>query len=292
MKSKELKIVKKEFLLSRKKSYTVGQIERFLLQSFPTEDACDWDSTGLCVGDRDAKVQKIVVALDPTTFALEEAIELGANLVVTHHPLIFNNCSETFTPEVDFSTIRSSVIYKAIQNNVAIMNFHTALDVAVEARETLPKLLKFKFEEVVIPLESDPEKGIGHLCSLTSKDKGMDVGQLAARCTSVFGRKPKVYGNMNTKIEKVATYTGATHGCIGPGIAKGANCLVAGEFRYNDALDAMQADVPVIELGHDLSEIPLTVILAKTLEEAGFYSKNLVILNQSHNWDYPSATRI
>ena len=292
MKSKELKIVKKGALLSRKKYYTVGQIERFLLECFPAEDAYDWDRTGLYVGDRDARVEKIAIALDPTTFALEEAIELGADMLITHHPLYFDNCPDIFTPEESFSSLRSAIVYKAIENHVALLNFHTALDVSGEARETLPKMLGLKFEEVGIPIEGSSEKGLGHLCSLSSKDKGMDVGQLAARCTSVFGRKPKVYGNMKTKIEKVATYTGSTGGCLEPGIEKGASCLVGGEFKYHEALDALQADVPVIELGHDLSEIPFTMVLARTLEEGGFPAKNLVILNQSHNWNYPSATRI
>ena len=81
-----------------KTGVSVGTLEQRLLSVFPAEDACAWDRTGLTVGNPGVEVTGVVVALDPTIAALKEATDLGANVVLTHHP-VFIEAVSNFMPE-------------------------------------------------------------------------------------------------------------------------------------------------------------------------------------------------
>ncbi len=80
-------------------------------------------------------------------------------------------------------------------------------------------------------------------------------------CARTFAVTPRVWGDPDIAVSKVATGTGSAGSLIGEAIAAGAQALVAGEVRYHDALDAMSAGLAIIELGHDVTEWPLVTLL-------------------------------
>ena len=273
------------------KSLTVGELERALLRRFPREDAEEWDRMGLLVGDPGALVVGVAVALDVTRDAIEAAIHAGANVLLTHHPA-FLDPPAVLSPSYSAATAPGVNAYLAASKGVALMNFHTALDASVAAGRLLPNMLSLDFERVLVPRESDAHKGYGQLCRVRGDDKPFKLAHLAARCTSVFGRAPRVWGDLSRPLERIATANGSAGDVVGAALAADADCLVCGEVKYHAALDAAQAGLSIVELGHDASELPLCALLAQAAIDAGVASDQVLILDQSENWTVPSATRI
>ena len=136
----------------RAKSFqlSVGALEQALLAEFPAADAEEWDRTGLLVGDPAVPVRAVAVALDPTVGAIDAAADAGANVLVTHHPAYLTPPT-SFQPASSPALNSGAVVYRAIQRGVALMNFHTALDVSARAQRMLPGMLGLSLRGVVEP---------------------------------------------------------------------------------------------------------------------------------------------
>ena len=279
----------------------IGQLERSLLQKYPPNTAIEGDKTGLLAGDATKKITKVAVALDPTVEAINSAKSAGANVLLTHHPA-YRFSVEGFCPASMGGTHEGSVVYEAISNDIALMNFHTALDVSEDAQRVLPSLLHLKplkgnlkingkktKARVLLPNVGSKNLGFGQVCEL---EQEMTLRDLAGRCVSVFGRKPRVWGDPTRPIRVCATATGSAGNLIEKAIERGVDVLVAGEFKYHDALLALANGLSLIDLGHDTSEIPLVAVLASACKTCGLDSSQIVILDQSNNWWVPQATRI
>ncbi len=103
---------------------------------------------------------------------------------------------------------------------------------------------------------------LGMICTVAEP---ASLRVLAARASSVFGVTPRVWGDADAPVVRVATATGSAGSLIGDAIAAGVQALVAGEVRYHDALDAAAAGVAVVELGHDVTEWPLVTLLERAV---------------------------
>lgn len=269
---------------------TTGALERALLAEFPADDAEPWDRTGMTVGDPARLVQGVAVALDPTVEAIEAAADRGANVLVTHHPAFLAPPS-SFKPASSVAANPGAGVWRAVQCGVSIMSFHTALDVSVRAQRVLPGMLGLAFQQVLDPLAGSPAKGYGQLCTL-GEDDGLTLGQLAARCTSVFARAPRVWGDFSRELDRIVTATGSA-GDLGQAcLDVQADCLVCGEIKYHDALELSQAGLAIVDIGHDTSELPLVSVLVAALESVGVPGDMVTVLDQRDNWAYPETVRV
>lgn len=269
---------------------TVGGLERALLADFPASDAEEWDRTGLLVGDPSRTVRGVAVALDPTVSAVKAAAAVGANVLLTHHPA-FLEPPTSFKPAPSVAVEPGACVWAAIDQGVALMNFHTALDVSARAQRMVPGLLSLAFERVLLPLSGSPEKGYGQVCGMAGAER-LTLGQLAARCTSVFARAPRVWGDFSRELRTVVTCTGSVGGVARAALTAGADCVVCGEIKYHEALDLSQAGLAVIDLGHDTCELPFTRVLAQAVTDAGVPEGHVAVVDQSGNWAYPETTRV
>ncbi len=274
------------------RTFTLGLIEEILLRDYPLCDAEEWDRMGLLVGDPEEELSRVAVALDPTVPAIEAAAAAGANLLLTHHPAFLE-------PPAHFGPARSplvnsgAVVYKAIASGVGLMNVHTALDCSHAAAKVLPGLLGLVFTgQLACPLPHDKTKGYGQLCQLSEDDHGLSLEQLAARCLSIFGRPPRVWGDPGRPINRVITMTGSANGTIATCLGLGADCVVCGELSYHKALDASLAGLSVIELGHDASELPLVAVLVQSLLRAAVPPEMMLAVDESRRWTTPEAVRL
>ena len=273
------------------KPLSVGELEQVLLNSFPRSDAEEWDRTGLLVGDPAQTVTGVAVALDPTREAIQVAERSGANVLVTHHPAFLDPPS-ALSPSHELAITPGVNVFEAISKGVALMNFHTALDVSVAATRLLPGMLGLEFERLVVPLASDADKGYGPLCSVRASERPFKLAHLAARCTSVFGRAPRVWGDFDSQVNKVVVANGSAGNVVELCVKMHVDCLVCGEVRYHAALDAAQAGLCIVELGHDVSELPLVALLAQAVRDAGVDQDAITIVDQSGNWQLPDSTRL
>lgn len=268
-------------------SMTVGALESALLQVFPAKDAEDWDRMGLLVGDPSLQVATVAVALDATVEAVRNAADAGANVLVTHHPA-YLTAPDTFGPASSSSVMSGAVVWEAVRSGVALMNFHTALDVNPRAQVVLPGLLGLRFQQVLQPIASDGEKGYGQVCGVPAGET-LTLAMLARRCEAAFGRPPRVWGDVDRSLKTIVTCTGSEGGNARACLASGVDCLVCGEIKYHEALDASQAGLAILELGHDVSELPLCGALAQALCEVGVAPDAVMVLPQQHNWTVVSA---
>ena len=269
---------------------SIGELERALLHMFPSEDAEKWDRTGLLVGDPCAEVKAVAVALDPTSHAVQEACDSGANVLLTHHPA-FIESPKRFGPLGLGMSADGATVYEAISRDVALMNFHTTLDVSAQAQAMLPGMLHLSVSDVLIPLSHDAKRGYGQICTFLEDEGEFSLGRLAARATAIFGRQPRVWGDMSRVVSTIVTWTGSASGATSACISRGVDVLVCGEIKYHEALDAGAAGLCVIELGHDVSELPFVAVLADAVARAGVPTAAIRCLDQSGNWTTPEARR-
>ncbi len=292
-KSKELSKRDKKELDKQKRRFSVAQLESALLKKFPADDAEDWDVMGLVVGEGALIVNRVAIALDPTVDAIRKAANAGANVLVTHHPPFLSGPMK-FAPADSVACNEGAGVWAAIQNRVALMNFHTALDVSEDAQSIIPKMLGLSMTGKLLEcIPSSKKKGYGRICEVEKgKSSATTLGQLSARCLSVFGRAPRVWGDMGHGVSNVACVLGSAKGVAGRVLECGIDCLICGELGYHDSLNLSQAGVDIIELGHDTSELPLTAVIAKALADIRFPVDEIVMIDQAHNWSYPEAIRL
>lgn len=270
---------------------TTGALERALLAEFPAADAEPWDRTGMSVGDPARLVAGVAIALDPTVEAIECAANMGANVLVTHHPA-FLAAPSSFMPASSTAANSGAGIWRAVERGVSILSYHTALDVSVRAQRVLPGMLGLDFQQVLVPISGSREKGYGQLCTLGTDD-GLTLGQLAARCTSVFARAPRVWGDFSRALGRVVTCTGSLDDDLSRACLQAqADCLVCGEIKYHRALELSQAGLAIVDIGHDTSELPLVAVLASAVENVGIPGDLVTALDQGDNWSYPETVRV
>lgn len=106
-------------------STTIQHISSFVDRWAPEKTQMDFDNAGLLVGDPQARVDKVITCLDVTPDVVQEAVEWSADLIVAHHPLIFNKL-DAITPTDD----HGQMIYQLIQHNIGVLAAHTNLDAA------------------------------------------------------------------------------------------------------------------------------------------------------------------
>jgi putative NIF3 family GTP cyclohydrolase 1 type 2 len=264
---------------------TVGELEAHLLQHFPASDAESWDRTGMLVGDRAADVTGVCVALDPTVDAIRQTQAVGANVLLTHHPL-FLDPPTSIEPPAQRGDAVGARVWQAIAGGVSVLSFHTALDVSAPASLVLPGLLGLRKQGILEVVRHDPDRGYGQICTpeADSVASCITFDQLAARCQRVFHSVPRVWGPGNAPLRRIVTCTGAAGDDLELAVAAGIDCVVAGEVRYHKTLDAVSRGLCVIELGHDISEHPLCSVLVSSVLNCGIDSNSVRVLDRAENW--------
>lgn len=260
---------------------TVSKIEQALLTRYPAQDAEPWDRTGMLVGDGGAAVTGIAVALDPCGSAIRRAAELGANVLVAHHPL-FIEAPDAIRPASDGIIGPGAWIWEAISQGVSVMSFHTALDVSREAWY-LADMLGLPTDNRVA-LEPHPQaegpyaEGFGCICTMADENS-LTAGELLEKCNLAFDGCYRLHGSPQAVVRKVATWNGGLGDAGRIALKKGVDCVVCGEVKYHEALALQEAGLCVIELGHDVSEKPYIQVLINALsEELGIESETIFAL--------------
>lgn len=259
---------------------TVGALERVLLDVFPVAWAESWDHVGLSVGNPLARVEKVAVALDATADNVARAVEAGANVLVTHHPVCLD-MPRSIAPRSSGAPLASACLWEAVSLGVACIAMHTNLDRSPRATGRLPRMLGL-----------DPRCGIelgrddrsGRLGSVADLGEGVRLDELAQRCRAAFGRVAQVYGNGSSLVHRAAFFTGSLGSCGEDALAAGADVVVCGECGYHRALDLLERGCAVIIVGHDASEAPLADLLSEELAACGVPEGFCVRLDDPRAW--------
>ena len=259
----------------------VAELEHALLERYPKADAEGWDHVGLSVGDPAAEITGVVCALDATEANVQRAVEAGANVLLTHHP-IYIKAPEAFCPADSARPQCSAALYEAARCGVSIISLHTNLDRSHEARICLSELLG------AVPVSSlehvdDPEAcGLGTHATL---NEPCTLRDLATRAAVAFGSDPRVWGEADHACRTIAILGGSLGDFGELAIAADADVIVTGEAGYHVAQDLALRGLPVILLGHDRSEEPFVDILMNSAVDAGVDPRHAIkILNPCQWW--------
>lgn len=220
------------------------EIMRVIEAAYPREAALDFDNVGLLAGRAEKEVERVYIALDATDAVIDRAVQEGADMLITHHPLIFSPLKK-ITDE-DFISRR---VVKLIQNDISYYAMHTNYDVLGMA-ELSEKILGIRNTEVLdITMEKDGRaEGIGRVGEL---EKPMTLEEC---CVYVKHRlnlgSLKVFGDMQSEVSRLAISPGSGKTAIAAAIAKGADVLVTGDIGHHDGLDAVEQGLYIIDAGH------------------------------------------
>lgn len=255
----------------------VRDIAKAIDEVYPVSLAGSWDKNGLMVGDGEIEVQGVVFALDPTLDALDYCVEKGANVLVTHHPVYIEGPDSL---DVASSSV-AAIIHKAIKCDIALINAHTNLDVAEDAKRTLGEPLGLIYKGD-LPSTDDDAISYGALWQMPND---APLGSFAKMVAHAFKLNIKVYGDPKQKISKVATATGSANGRVEHALAAGADILIGGEIGYHIASDAAQRGLASIALGHDVSEWPLVKLLHEVVAKKTYLApEKLHIMDTTYLW--------
>lgn len=233
----------------------ISNVIDILEKVFPKELACEWDNVGLLVGDKNREVKTVVTCLDVTEDVIEFAKNVEAELIVSHHPIIFSpiNC-------INGDIKIGKLILSCIENKIAVYSAHTNCDKAengINAR--LARMFNLKDVE---PLEED---GLGRIGNI---DKEVPFLDFAKMVEDKLLAKIRFCGDTKKPIKRVAICSGAGEDCIPAAMQKGADVIITGDTKYHGMLD-VKDDINVIDAGHFGTECVVAEIFAEILYDKG-----------------------
>jgi len=236
---------------------TVKEFYEYMCEKLPIEWALDGDFDGMsCCPDPEREVKNVLIALDATSDIVDEAVNEGYDVILTHHPMLFGGIDGVVA-----GNYRSDKLIKLIRAGISVMSFHTRLDAAEGGvNDMLASLLNLK------NVERFGEKGIGRVgeleCPMFAEDFAMIVKDTLV---APFAE----YSDCGKMIKKVAVCGGSAGSLIGDAIAVGADALVGGEFKYHDMTDSADYGISLIAAGHFYTENPVCAKLFELASEAG-----------------------
>ena len=226
-------------------AYTPQQVLEILRQLAPVELACHWDNVGLLV-DAGRPVTAIATALDITPAVVEEAARNGCQLIVSHHPVIFDPLKRLSAGDVPALLL---------QNGISAICMHTNLDAAEGGvNDTLSDLLGIRNRR-------NFAENCGRIGTLAQP---VTAAQLAALCGETLHTRCK-FVEAARPIRTLAEVSGAGGSYLQEAIDLGADCFVTGEAAHHIALLAKQKGVGLVVAGHWGTEHPIARVLAEQL---------------------------
>jgi len=243
----------------------LSEIIEIIENIVPLHLAEKWDNSGLQVGQQDWQIQTIWVSLDPAPDVIGAAVRKNVDLLITHHPLIFNPIQS-----IDFSTPLGAIIKLAAQNEMAVYAAHTNLDsVASGINDFLAQRLELDDITVLGQLEThagqdgEVEEGLGRVGRL---DANMRLDQLAKKVKAKFNlASVKVAGRPDMMVETAAVCSGSGASLLNDFFASEAQVYITGDLKYHDGRMVEEAGLGLIDIGHFGSEHLFVKVLAEKL---------------------------
>lgn len=227
-----------------------------LENSFPLCNACSWDNVGLLVGNRQKTVSKVLVALDFDIEVAKEAKDMGAELIITHHPIMFSPINK-----ITSDTPAGRALLYLIENNIALYSAHTNLDCSPGGiNDYLVNLYGFKNMRHS-DIDEGKTYGLGRISDLPSP---MTLKELASHIAKTLNLEHIYYiGRDDAIIRTAFTCSGSGGSLISAD--KDADVFITGDIKYSGARDFHELGLNVIYAGHYDTEIHATEIFRKTL---------------------------
>lgn len=243
-------------------SVRVGDVIAVVEQYFPPSLAESWDSNGLIVGDLNAEVHRIHCALDPVKETVTEALDAGANMLLTHHPLFLRG-----TDTVAEHTAKGSLVTRLIRQNCALYNAHTNGDSASEGTAVvLAEMFELKNVQVIAPQDEAASVGLGRYGELPAPMRAGELGELMAKRLPKTARGVAMAGDAQREIRTLALLPGAGDSMLEQVRALGVDAVLTSDLRHHVAQEAAACGPVLFDAAHFATESPWMARLAKVVE--------------------------
>lgn len=225
---------------------TVKELTRHLEEVFPQSLAYDWDNVGLQVGKMDQEIDKILLTLDVTLEVINEAIMIGANMIISHHPMIFHPLKQVLTDNTG-----GQMLELLMKHDIVLYVMHTNYDISNEGmNKALANKLDMTNQEI-IELTTE-EEGLGRIGDIEETT----LEEFIEKVKRVFDVKDvRVIGEVHQHIKKVAIVGGSGSSVINQVIELGADLLITGDIGYHSALDMKNAGLLGLDPGHHIEVV-------------------------------------
>ncbi len=241
---------------------TVQDVYDRLKELAPPAFREDWDNVGLLCGRDDRVPDRILIALDPFLDVAQEAADLGAQLIVTHHPLLFDTKSVT-----DGDQIGKTLLF-LIEHEISLICMHTNLDSAPGGvNDALAGALGLQDTAVLSPAGTDAlgrSYGLGRVGSVPETS----LADFALHVKQRLGCAGLRYANAGRPVRRVAVCGGAGSSYLSLVRQLGCDTYVTGDVRYNGFWDAVDLGINLIDAGHFPTENVVCPVLQSCLQTA------------------------
>ncbi|MEU8567573.1 Nif3-like dinuclear metal center hexameric protein [Streptomyces pathocidini] len=241
---------------------------------WPPERAEEWDAVGTVCGEPGAEVRRVLFAVDPVQEVVDEAVRLGADLLVTHHPLYLRG-----TTTVAAATFKGRVVHTLIKNDIALHVAHTNADRADPGvSDALAGALDLRITGPLVPDPTDPagRRGLGRICEL---DEPLTLRALADRAAArlpATAQGIRVAGDPDRTVTRVAVCGGSGDSLFAQVRAAGVDAYVTADLRHHPASEARQhSPLGLVDAAHWATEWPWIEQAAAQLDE----------ISDRHGWN-------
>ncbi|MEE1313026.1 MAG: Nif3-like dinuclear metal center hexameric protein [Lachnospiraceae bacterium] len=217
-----------------------------LLEEFaPQRYACSWDNVGLLAGRTNQEIQKVIVALDATNEVVERAIKEQADIIITHHPVLFSSIKR-----INDQDFLGRKLLRLLEEGIACFAMHTNFDV-IGMADLAGDYLGFPKDarplEITVDDGEKPE-GIGRVARLPYEMTLRECADFVKRALKL--EQVMLFGEMDKKVNIAAISPGSGRSMIKEAVTAGADVLITGDIGHHEGLDAMDMGLSIIEAGH------------------------------------------
>ncbi len=220
---------------------TIGdQLEAYI----PARYASSWDNVGWMVGPLSEPLKGVLLCVDVTAPVLERALQKDLNLILSHHPLLFEPLSRLLD-----SHPLHRLVMEAVREKVGIFSVHTNADAMPGGLNDLfADALDLMDTEPIRPMDEDPEAGLGRVGRL---EEPWTMGQLENRLREQFNlTHVQSLGESDRFVQTVGVCTGSGGDFVGEPLAERVDCYVTGDVDHHEAMEAQSFDLPLVILDH------------------------------------------
>ena len=217
-------------------------IMKVIEATYPKHAALEWDNVGLLVGRTEKEVKKIYVALDATDEVIARAVAADANMLITHHPLLFSPLKKI----TDEHFIGGRVV-KLLQHDISYYAMHTNYDVCGMA-DISAAILGLDGAETLEVTDEESREGIGRVGDLSSPMSLQSCGEFIKEKFQLDS--VKVFGDLSSTVQRVAICPGSGKGMTELALEKNADVLVTGDIGHHEGIDAVAQGLVIIDAGH------------------------------------------
>lgn len=254
---------------------TVGEIRRVIHEAYPPELAESWDAVGLVCGDPADEVSTVAFALDCTQEVADKAVELGAQMLVVHHPLLLRGVTS-----VAADTPKGKVIHTLIRNGVALLAAHTNADKARPGvNDKLAELVGITPGRPIVPVEPygnlEEALGLGRVGEL---EEPVTLREFTQRVADVLPETEwgvRAAGDPERMVKRVAVSSGSGDSFLDQAAALGVDVYVTSDLRHHPVDEHLRAahlaepeGPAVVDTAHWASEFPWTAQARDIVEDA------------------------